>query len=448
MIPAQLKDKVPPHNAEAEQAALGALLLDPDAVPHILRYLRPDDFYVNANKNVFSAIVSLFEKGQKADLITLADEMRVLGLLDHSGGPAYIAKLTDAVPSSANMEYYAKIVQECSIRRNLLLLAADISQKAHDDSIDTGMLLDELQESIFEVNQDRQTVSYRSVREIVPDAMKMIEELAKNKNQYTGVPSGFAELDSMTSGFQDSELIIIGARPSVGKTAFALNIASHVALRERVPVCFFSLEMSDLSLTYRILSSEARIDSEKVKSGLIKPSDIQSLMDAASRIYDAPLYIVDVPNIKLLDLRSLARRMKSEKDVKIIFIDYLTLITHENAELPRWEQISSISRSLKALARELRIPVVALSQLKREAEGKQPSLADLRESGSIEQDADLIMFLHREREIDKRKDERAPYTPTDLLVAKHRNGPVGKVGLLFFNKITRFESLEKEHAEH
>jgi len=448
MIPAQLKDKVPPHNAEAEQAALGALLLDPDAVPHILKYLRPDGFYVNANKNVFTAIVSLFEKGQKADLITLADEMRVLSLLDRSGGPAYIAKLTDAVPSSANMEYYAKIVQECSIRRNLLRLAADISQKAHDDSIETGVLLDELQEAIFEVNQDRQTVSYRSVREIVPDAMKMIEQLSKNKNQYTGVPSGYAQLDSMTSGFQDSELIIIGARPSVGKTAFALNIASHVALRERLPVCFFSLEMSDLSLTYRILSSEARIDSEKVKSGLIKPSDIQSLMDAASRIYDAPMYIVDVPNIKLLDLRSLARRMKTEKDVKIIFIDYITLITHENQDLPRWEQISSISRSLKALARELRIPVVALSQLKREAEGKSPSLADLRESGSIEQDADLIMFLHRDREIDKRKDERSPYIPTDLLLAKHRNGPVGKVELLFFNKITSFESLEKEHAEH
>jgi len=448
MIPAQLKDRVPPHNAEAEQAALGALLLDPDAVPHILQYLRPDDFYVNANKNVFAAIISLFEKGQKGDLITLADEMRALGSLEQSGGPAYIAKLTDAVPSSANMEYYAKIVQECSTRRHLLRLAADINQKAHDDSIETDILLDELQESIFEVNQDRQSVSYRSVREIVPEAMKMIEALAKNKNAYTGIPSGFAELDGMTSGFQNSELIIIGARPSVGKTAFALNMAAHMALRERIPVCFFSLEMPDLSLTYRILSSEARIDSEKVRSGLIKPSDIQSLMDAASRIYDAPMYIVDVPNIKLLDLRSLARRMKSEKDVKIIFIDYLTLITHENSDLPRWEQISSISRSLKALARELRIPVVALSQLKREAEGKQPSLADLRESGSIEQDADLIMFLHREREIDKRHDERSPYTPTDLLVAKHRNGPVGKVGLLFFQKITRFESLEKEHADH
>ncbi|MFH2114991.1 MAG: replicative DNA helicase [Spirochaetota bacterium] len=448
MIPAQLKDKVPPHNAEAEQAALGALLLDPDAVPHTLRYLRPDDFYVNANKHVFAAIVSLFEKGQKADLITLADEMRAMGILENAGGAAYIAKLTDAVPSSANVEYYAKIVRECSVRRSLIKLSANIRQKAHDDAVETSLLLDELQESIFEVSQDRQSVTYRSVREIVPDAMKMIEKMSKSKALYTGVPSGFAELDSMTSGFQDSELIIIGARPSVGKTAFALNMASHMALREKVPVCFFSLEMSDLSLTYRLLASEARINSEKVRSGLIKPSDIQSLMDAASRIYEAPLYIVDVPNLKLLDLRSLARRMKTEKDVKIIFVDYLTLITHENADLPRWEQISSISRSLKSLARELKIPVVALSQLKREAEGKQPSLSDLRESGSIEQDADLILFIHREREIDKRADERSPYIPTDVLIAKQRNGPVGKVSLLFFNNFTRFESLEKDHHGH
>jgi len=448
MIPAQLKDKVPPHNAEAEQAALGALLLDPDAVPHILRYLRPDDYYVNANKHVFAAIVSLFEKGQKADLITLADEMRLLGTLDAAGGPAYIARLTDAVPSSANLEYYAKIVRECAVRRTLIRLSADIRQKAHDDSIDTALLLDELQESIFEVSEDRQAVSYKSVKEIIPDTMRLIEQRSKSKDQYTGVPSGFGELDSMTSGFQDSELIIVGARPSVGKTAFALNMAAHMALREKVGVGFFSLEMSDRSLMNRLLASEARINSEKVRSGLIKPSDIQSLMEAASRIYEAPLYIVDVPNIKLLDLRSLARRMKSEKDIKVIYIDYLTLITHENAELPRWEQISSISRSLKALARELDMPVIALSQLKREAEGKQPSLADLRESGSIEQDADIIVFLHREREINKSQDERSAFIPTELLIAKQRNGPVGKVSLQFIPSITRFESLEKEHRGH
>jgi len=447
MIPAQLKDKVPPHNAEAEQAALGALLLDPDAVAHILRFLRPDDFYVNANRNVFAAIISLFEKGQKGDLITLSDEMRALGTLDNSGGVAYVAKLTDAVPSSANMEYYARIVRDASVRRALIRLAADINQKAHDDSIETSLLLDELQESIFDVSQDRQSVTYKSVREIVPVAMQMIEKMSRSKKQYSGIPSGFPEFDSMTSGFQDSELIIIGARPSVGKTALALNMAANIAMREKVGVCFFSLEMADLSLTYRLLASEARINSEKVRSGLIKHADIQGLMDAASRIYEAPLYIVDVPGIKLLDLRSLARRMRSEKDVKVFFVDYLTLITHENSDLPRWEQIASISRSLKALARELKAPVIALSQLKREAEGKQPSLADLRESGSIEQDADVIVFLHREREIDKRRDERSAAIPTDLLIAKQRNGPVGKVALQFLSSITRFESLEKEHGE-
>ncbi len=448
MIPAELKDKVPPHNAEAEQASLGALLLDPDAVPHVLRYLRPDDYYVNANRHVFQAIVSLFEKGQKADLITLADELRSLGTLDQAGGPAYIAKLTDAVPSSANVEYYAKIVRDCSVRRAVMKLSAEIRQKAHDDGIETSLLLDELQESIFEISQDRQSVTYKSAKEIVPETMRLIEKLSKSTSQYTGVPAGYPDLDSMTSGFHDSELIIIGARPSVGKTAFALNVAANMALREGASVGFFSLEMPDTQLMNRLLASEARVNSEKVRSGLMKPSDIQSLMDAASRLYEAKLFIVDVPNIKLLDLRSLARRMKTENDIQVLFIDYLTLITHENSDLPRWEQISSISRSLKALARELRIPVVALSQLKREAEGKQPSMADLRESGSIEQDADVIMFLHREREIDKRQDERSPYIPTELIVAKQRNGPVGMVNLMFLPTYTRFESLEKDRGGH
>ena len=448
MIPSELKDKVPPHNSEAEQASLGALLLDPDAVPQILRYLRPDDYYINANRHVFAAILSLFEKGQKADLITLADEMRLLGTLDNSGGVAYIAHLTDTVPSSANIEYYAKIVSDGSVLRSLIKLAAVIKQSAHNDSIETSLMLDEIQESIFRITQSKQTINYRSVKEIIPDTMLQIEKFAKSKSPYTGIPTGYTDLDSMTSGLQNSELIIIGARPSVGKTAFGLNIAANMALRDNVPVGFFSAEMSDMSLMYRMLASEARVHSEKIKSGLIKNSDIQKLMEAASRIYEAPLYLVDVPNIKLLDLRSLARRMKTEQNIKILFIDYLGLISHENPELPRWEQISSISRSLKALSRELNIPIVALAQLKREAEGKQPSLADLRDSGSIEQDADVILFLHREREIDKKQDERSPYIPTDIYISKQRNGPVGKFSLLFFSSITRFENLEKENSIH
>ncbi len=443
MIPAELKDKVPPHNEEAEQAVLGAVLLDPEAVPAVLKYLRPEDFYVNANKEVFAGIISLYEKGQKADLITLTDELKNLGTLDRSGGPAYIAGLTSVTPSSANVEYYARIVQETSVRRNLIKMSAEISAKSRDESVETGLVLDEAQARIFDITQNRQSVTYKSVKDLLPDTIKTIEKLFKNKNAFTGVPSGLADLDSMTSGFQDSEFIVIGARPSIGKTALALSMAAHVAIRERIPCAFFSLEMADSAIMQRLISSEARIASNKIRTGLIKPSDFNALMEAAGHIYEAPLYIIDMPNMKLLDLRTMARRLRAEKGVKIVFIDYLTLITHENADLPRWEQISSISRSLKALARELKIPVVALSQLKRESEGKQPSLADLRESGSIEQDADVILFLHRDREIDKKQNEQSPVIETELIVAKQRNGPVGKTTIAFLPSYTRFESLDK-----
>jgi replicative DNA helicase len=443
MIPEELKDKVPPHNAEAEQACLGAVLIDPEAVANVLRFLRPEDFYVNSNREVFAGIVSLYEKGQKADLITLADELRLLGTLDRAGGPGYIAGLTSVTPSSANVEYYAKIVQETSIRRSLLRLSADIIARAHDDSTESALVLDEAQARIFEICNNRQAVSYKSVKELLPDTIKTIERLFKNKDAYTGVPSGLPDLDMMTSGFQNSELVIIGARPSVGKTALAMSMASHIAIKEHISCAFFSLEMADMAIMQRLVSSEARIASTKIRSGLIKPSDFNALMEAAGRIYEAPLYIIDMPNIKLLDLRTMARRLKAEKDVKIIFVDYLTLITHENTNIQRWEQISDISRSLKALARELQIPIVALSQLKREAEGKQPTLADLRESGSIEQDADLILFLHRDRESNKSKEEQSPVLPTELIVAKQRNGPVGKVEVAFLPAYTRFESIEK-----
>lgn len=442
MIPSELRDKIPPHNAEAEQATLGAVLLDPDSVPAILKYLRAEDFYVNANRDIFAAVISLYEKGQKADLITLTDELKSLGSLDQAGGPAYVAGLTSVTPSSANVEYYARIVQETSVRRNLIKLSAELNSKARDESVESGLVLDEAQARIFDITQNRQSVSYKSVKELLPETIKTIEKLYKNKNAFTGVPSGLTDLDTMTSGFQDSELIIIGARPSVGKTALALSMASHVAVKEHIPCAFFSLEMADMAIMQRLISSEARIASNKIRTGLIKPSDFTALMDAAGRIYEAPLYIIDMPNMKLLDLRTMVRRLKAEKDIKIVFIDYLTLITHENADLPRWEQISSISRSLKALARELKMPIVALSQLKREAEGKQPSLSDLRESGSIEQDADLILFLHRDRETNKSKEEQSSMIETELIVAKQRNGPVGKTTIAFLPSYTRFESID------
>jgi replicative DNA helicase len=444
MVASSLKDRIPPHNDEAEQATLGALLLDDDAITVAVRYLRAGDFYSNQNRRVYQAILNLFNKGRKADIITVVDELRQEGELEAAGGPSYVASLTSVVPTSANIDYYARIVQDRSIRRSLLKISADITAKSFDDANDSRMILEEAQRSIFDLTDSRQALSFKSAKEIIPKTIEAIEKLYNTKDAFTGVPSGLADLDAMTSGFQRSELIIIGARPSVGKTALALTMAANVAIKERVPTAFFTLEMSDMALMQRLIASEARINSENIRTGLLKPSDFHSLMEAAGRIYDAPLYIVDMPNMKLLDLRAQARRLRAQQKVEIIFIDYLTLISSENYDLPRHEQIAEISRSLKSLARELDVPVVALSQVRRDAEGKRPSLSDLRESGSIEQDADVVMFLHRERETEKKADgERSKAIPTELILAKQRNGPVGTVDIVFLPSYTKFESLTR-----
>ena len=443
MTPETLRDKIPPNNTEAEQACLGALLLDPDSLGLVLRYIRPDDFYLSSHAEIYSAIITLHEKGQKADLITITDEMKLSGSLDKAGGPGYIANLTSMTPSAANVEYYARIIQEMSTRRNLIRLASLVTSLAYDDTRETGPIMDQIQSRIFEITQNRKTASYHSIKDLIPDAISVIEQLSNNPNAFTGIPSGLTDLDAMTSGFQNSEFIIIGARPSVGKTALALTMASHIAINMKIPAAFFSLEMSEHALMNRIISSEAQIKGESLRTGRLKSSDLSDIMDAAGRIYEAPLYIVDMPNMKLLELRTMARRLVLERSVKIIFVDYITLITHENAELPRWEQISAISRSLKSLARELDIPIVVLSQLKREAEGKQPNLADVRESGSIEQDADLILFLHRDREINKSADQRSEQIETELIVAKQRNGPIGKANVWFKPAFAKFVNMER-----
>lgn len=443
MASANLKDKVPPNNPEAEQACLGALLLDPDALTTVLRYVRPDDFYLSSHAEIYAAIIALHEKGQKADLITITDEMKLAGSLERAGGPGYIASLTSMTPSAANVEYYARIIQEMSTRRNLIKTAALVSSLAYDDTRETEPILDQIQAKIFEITQNRKAASYHSIKELIPDFITVIEELSNNPNAFTGIPSGLGDLDAMTSGFQNSEFIVIGARPSVGKTALALTIAGHVAINMKIPAAFFSLEMSERALMNRIIAAEAQVPGERIRTGRLRSSDLNDLMDAAGRIYEAPLYIVDMPNMKLLELRTMARRLVLERDVKIIFVDYITLITHENADLPRWEQISAISRSLKSLARELQIPIVALSQLKREAEGKQPNLSDVRESGSIEQDADLILFLHRDREINKTPDQRSEQIETELIVAKQRNGPIGKTIVWFKPTYAKFVGMDR-----
>ncbi len=434
---ANLKDAVPVHNDEAEVAALGAILIDPEALPAVSHLLRAEDFYKSSHQKIYEALIALFDRGQSVDLITLAEELRSRGVLEQCGGGAYISRLTSAVPTSANIEYYARIIQAASIRRSLARISQEIVSQAHDDTKEIRVILEEVERRIFEISDRQQTGTYHAAKEIVTRTFDAIERLSHSQGAYTGVPSGFTELDRLTNGFQDSEFIVIGARPSVGKTALALTMAANMSIKQKIPVGFFSLEMSSMAIMQRMLSMESRIDSQRLRSGMLKPSDFSRITEACSRIYEAPLYISDASDLKLLDLRAQARRMKSNQSVKIIFIDYITLISSENREIPRHEQIAEVSRSLKSLARELSIPVVALSQVRRETEGKRPALADLRESGSIEQDADVVIFLHTE---DMKSGDR------EVIIAKQRNGPIGDFRLTFLKDYTKFEPLERGQA--
>jgi replicative DNA helicase len=448
---ADMIGKVPPHNREAEKAVLGAVLIDQEAAELALEYLRDEDFYVRAHAVIFSAVEFISNRGDVIDLITLSEELKKKNLLDASGGLSYIASLTSDVPTTANVQYYARIVRNASIRRHLLKISNDLIAKAYDESEDTQEMLADAEKLIFDVSDSSAvTGKYRSSSQIVNETVNTIEALFHAGGSYTGVPSGFADLDDHTSGFQNSEFIVIGARPSVGKTAFALTMASYMAVRKKVPVGFFTLEMSGKSLMQRLFAAEAKIDSKKLRSGMLTNSDFGKITEAAGRLYEAPLFIEDTPNIKLLDLRSQARRMKKNEGIKVIFIDYIGLIESESkGNVPRHEQVAEISRSLKSLARELDIPIICLSQVGRQSEGKEPTLADLRESGSIEQDADVVMFIHKHRDHDKdisQQDSRA-IIETDIILAKQRNGPVGTIKLGFVPRYTKFETLTRERPQ-
>ena len=438
-----LRDRVPPHNTEAEVATLGAILLDPDSFGRVLPLLRPGDFYRAAHARIFDAIIVLWEKNEAIDLITVTEALKSAGDLEIAGGAAYISSLTSSVPTSANVEYYAKIVHETSVRRRLLQVAQQIVADSFSETGESRELVEEAERKIFDLSEGDHAGGYKQAKEIVKQTVEAIEKLYRTKEEYTGIPSGFPALDKLLSGFQDSEFIVIGARPSVGKTALALTMAANISIHRKIPVGFFTLEMSDMAIMQRLIASEARIGSQKIRTGMLRPADFKNLTDAAGMIYDAPLWISDTPGMRLLDLRAQARRMRSQLGVRIIFVDYISLINNEHADLPRHEQIAEISRSLKALARELTIPIVALSQLTRDVEGKRPNLASIRESGSIEQDADVVMFLHRNRGETSGDGDHADSVETELIVAKQRNGPVGTVPIAFVAKYTRFESLDE-----
>jgi replicative DNA helicase len=441
-------ERIPPHNDDAEKAALGAMLIDDSAVSVVRQRLRSDDFYSSANKRIYEAVLSLFSMGHKADLLTIKGELDRTGKLDEAGGIDYIASLTSVVPSSANADYYAQIIQDCSLRRGLIQTAGFAGTRAYDETADTRLLLEETQQRLFTLSDTRRLFSYKKAGDSIGVTFSYLEKLYNSKAKYTGIPSGFEDLDRLTSGFQRAELIIIGARPGMGKTAMGLNMATNISMRNKVPTAFFSLEMSDMSLTLRILSAEARIDSHKLRTGLFDSNEFPKMWPVADEIHQAPLYFVDMPHMTILDIQSMARMLRTQEKVEIIFIDYIGLIGSDNPRLARYELISEVSRSLKGLARELDIPVVALSQLRREAEKERPNLSDIRESGSIEQDADMVMFLTRERELDKTMEEqsREDGQKVQLILAKNRNGPVGTINLTFLKHLTKFVSYTGENG--
>ncbi len=436
MIETTLKDKVPPHDIEAERAVLGALLLNWGAMGDVIGKLRPERFYSLQNQVIFEALTELFSHNIQGDTLTLVDQLRKNNKLEQAGGTAYIASLTDTVPSSANIEYYADIVLDRATRRDLIKISSELKAESFELGKESTALLDTAEQRIFALAERNETTVIHDARNIMIKEIEIIDARYNSKNQFTGIPTGFGKLDSYTSGFQNSELIIIGARPSIGKTALALSMMQNIALEKNIPCGFFSLEMPYESIGMRILSQESRVPMHKMRSGMLKYEDVKKIQDAAGRWFEAPLYTVDTPNMKLLELRAMARRMVKNHKVKIIFIDYIGLITTENPNAPVYDQMSEVSKSLKALARELEIPIVALCQVARAAEGEPPNLAQLRGSGSIEQDADVVMFLHRER-----LKEETPVQEATLILAKQRNGATGDIKISFIPAYSKFENL-------
>lgn len=438
---ALIGDRVPPQHIEAEQSVLGAMLISQEAAHRATEILLPEDFYREAHQIIFRAMTELVEQADAVDTVTLSDRLRRNQQLDKVGGLTYLTTLSNAVPTAANVDYYARIVEEKSLLRQLIQAAAEITRETYAEKEEVDVLLDQAEQQIFRIAQGRRTEGYGTIRDVVFRTFEQLEELFASKGQIIGVSTGLSSLDEMTSGLHPSELVILAARPSVGKTTLALNMAAHAAA-EGVGVGFFSLEMAAEQLALRMLASESMVDIQRLRSGYFNNDHFARLTEAATRLTGMPILIDDTPNISIMELRAKARRMKAEHQIGLLMVDYLQLMHVRGRVESRQQEISEISRSLKALARELKVPVVALSQLSRAVEqrdGKRPQLADLRESGAIEQDADLVMFLWNDPE----KMEDSPLS-TDLIIAKQRNGPTGTVYLTFRKDIGRFQETAYE----
>jgi replicative DNA helicase len=440
--------RIPPQALEAETCVLGAMLLEKEAIGKAVEILEPGCFYRDAHRRVFEATIALYDRNESADLITLSEELRKRGQLETVGGAAFLSRLLDSVPTAANVEYHANLVLEKSVLRRLIEVATEIVQRGYEAGEESAQLIDRAEAAIFSINDPRLKRSFMPLRSLLHGVVEVIEEISEKKRAVTGVPTGYLDLDRLTSGFQRSDLIVIAGRPSMGKTSLALNIAEHVAVHENVPVGVFSLEMSREQLVLRLLSSQARVPSQRLRTGYLGPAEWEAITHAASVLDSAPIFIDDTPSISVMEMRAKARRLKNEHGLGLLIIDYLQLARGYAQPESRQQEISQISRSLKALAKELAVPVVALSQLSRaveQREDKRPLLSDLRESGAIEQDADLVIFIFREAFYRPNKVEAQG--KAEVIIGKHRNGPTGSLELAFINELARFESLETRRDE-
>lgn len=447
---ADLLHKLPPQNIEAEQSVLGSLMIDKDAIIKIADLLNPDDFYRDDHKYIYLAMLKLFEKRMPIDVVTISEELEKAGKFESVGGATYLTTLVNVVPTASHVVHYAEIVQQKATLRRLIAAATKITDLGYAEDGEMTGILDTAEQSLFSVSQKYLKQNFVPIKDVLADSFERIDELHKNKGVLRGVPTGFRDLDGLLSGFQDSDLIIVAARPSMGKTAIVTNIAAHAAIKEKRAVGFFALEMSREQLADRLISLESGVDSWKIRTGNLTDEDFPKIGYAMGTLAEAPLYIDDSPSLNIMEIRSKCRRLQMEHGLDLVIVDYLQLMEgrSKSSDSNRVQEISEISRSLKTLAREINVPVVALSQLSRAVEArpdKRPMLSDLRESGSIEQDADVVVFIYRDDYYHKDSDRKGV---TELLVRKHRNGPVGDVELFFIPEQTRFRSIDRKPGQN
>ncbi|MBK5094464.1 MAG: replicative DNA helicase [Deltaproteobacteria bacterium] len=443
--------KVPPHSLEAEQAVLASVLLNNDLMNEVVEVLRPDDFYQGAHRTLFSTMVELYERGRAIDQLTLSESLNARNVANEVGGLSYLSELINNIPTTSNVADYARLVKEKAILRRMIAVAQQVTNSAFQGVGEVDDFLDETEQAIFAIAEDKIKPSFYSMAEMGKEAMQEIEKLYEKKELITGVPSGFRDLDQLTAGFQKSDMVVIAARPGMGKTAFSLNVALHASLRNGLPVAIFSLEMSRQQLALRMICSEARVNFQRLRTGYLTQDEINKIVASVGKLSEAPIYTDDSGTLSAIELRAKARRLKKDKNIGMIIVDYLQLMrgsSSRGGQDNRVQEISEISRSLKALAKELNLPVLAISQLNRGVESridKRPQMSDLRESGAIEQDSDLILFIYREEMYSKAETPEEKKGVAEIIIGKQRNGPMGVIPLTFLAQYTRFEDMARDY---